>query len=62
MSQTNDHTFWVAPHPASMSVFHVDKECRRLKGEPRAKDHNYVEWHDLEICSWCDPNKESPYE
>ena len=60
--QQNPHSFWVAPRAADMRVFHHDKDCGRLKREPRKKPHTFIEWHELEPCSWCDPDRESPYE
>ena len=44
------------------SVYHVDENCRRLKKEPREATENEIEYHDLELCSWCDPDKNSPFE
>ena len=60
--QQNPHTFWVAPRPSTMEVYHVESDCGRLKGDPREKDHAYVEWHELDLCKWCDPDRETPYE
>jgi len=60
--QQNGHTFWVAPRPSDMAVYHLDKHCRRLKEDPKERNHRYVEWHDLEPCDWCNPDKNSPFE
>jgi len=36
-----------------VNVYHTDKDCNRLRGEPEQKTERYVESKDLEECSEC---------
>ena len=41
-------------------VFHLNEECTLLKAEPRKVTENEIAYHDMEICSWCDPDSDEP--
>jgi predicted secreted Zn-dependent protease len=43
-----------------LTVFHTDKDCQTLKGRVRPVTESEIEYHELTLCQWCDPETESP--
>lgn len=42
------------------NVYHTDRDCTRLKGNGRPVTEAEVEYHELRLCQWCDPEIEHP--
>lgn len=54
--------YYVAQYPTKRSVYHVKEDCKRIKYDSIEKPKRFVEWHELEICKWCDPSRDSPFD
>jgi len=42
------------------NVYHSSRECKRLKGNGRPVTEAEIEYHELRLCQWCDPDVEHP--
>jgi len=40
------------------NVYHTDRGCTRLKGSGRVVTEAEIEYHDLRLCQWCDPDEQ----
>jgi len=45
---------------SKLNVYHTDRNCQTLKGVVRPATDSEIEYHDLELCEWCDPDVEDP--
>ena len=41
-------------------VYHVDRECTRIRSNVRVVADSEIAYHDLTMCKWCDPEIEHP--
>lgn len=42
-------------------VFHTDKECPRLRSDPREVSDSEVDFHELTLCKWCSSDPSPDY-
>jgi len=43
-------------------VYHVDPDCKRLyEGNYREAPESLIEWHDMDVCSWCGSEEGHPF-
>jgi hypothetical protein len=42
------------------NVYHIDRNCTRLKGTGRPVSDSEIEYHNLRLCQWCDPDVDHP--
>lgn len=47
-------TKYTTTNPGSKSVYHLDEDCKRIKGDTKEATKEEIEWHDLTLCEWCD--------
>jgi len=45
---------------SKLNVYHTSKDCQTLKGRARVATESEITHHELELCEWCDPDKENP--
>lgn len=41
-------------------VYHTNKECQRIKSNVRLVADAEITYHELTLCTWCDPETEDP--
>jgi len=44
----------------SKTVYHIDKECERLRSEPMEVHPSEIEYHNLRCCDYCNPETPDP--
>ena len=42
------------------NVYHVDKECYKIRSEPMEVPESEIEYHNMSCCMYCNPNTEHP--
>ena len=42
------------------TVFHVDKECYKMRSEPMEVPPAEIEYHNMSCCMYCNPETEHP--
>lgn len=42
------------------TVYHTNKDCNRVTGDVRIVDQSEIDFHELTLCTWCDPTVEDP--
>ena len=45
---------------SNKNVYHTDRDCKRLKSDVRVVAESEVEYQELTLCQWCDPDIENP--
>ena len=41
-------------------VYHNNKECQRIRSDTRVVSESEIEYHELKLCAWCDPDISNP--
>ena len=41
-------------------AYHTNRNCKRLESDTRPVPQSEIEYHDLTLCQWCDPEVENP--
>lgn len=47
----------VGQYSTRRQVFHTDTDCRFAPDEMREVSESEIEYHDMRLCKWCDPDK-----
>jgi hypothetical protein len=42
------------------TVYHVDKECYKIRSEPMEVPESEIKYHNMTCCMYCNPNTEHP--
>jgi hypothetical protein len=42
------------------TVYHVDKECYKIRSEPMEVPQSEIEYHNMTCCMYCNPETEHP--
>ena len=45
---------------SSKHVYHTNKNCKRLQSDTREVSETEIQWQELTLCQWCDPDIENP--
>lgn len=45
---------------SNKDVYHTDRDCKRLKSDIRVAPESEIEYHNLTLCQWCDPEITDP--